>query len=344
MFWKKKAMLLVLVLVFAGSSAHAELIFGEPVNLGPTVNTSSDDGTPAISADGLELYFSSRRPGGSGSWDIWVMTRTTINDEWGKPTNLGLNSSFFDACPCPSADGLSLYFASGRSGGYGGYCDIWVTRRAAKSESWGEPVNLGATVNSSADEAFPVLSPDNLQLYFCEFFNFRPGGFGDSDLWMTKRPTVSDAWGLPVNLGPTINSSANEQSASISADGRVLFFNPDRSGGHGNSDIWLARWSTVHDDWGTPVNLGPVVNSSFRDEAPSISADGRTLYFHTNRSGGYGELDLWQLSIDPVVDFDGNRHVDCTDICDLVAHWGTDDSLYDIGPMPWGDGIVDEKD
>lgn len=74
---------------------------------------------------------------------------------------------------------------------------------------------------------------------------------------------------------------------------------------------------------------------------PRISLDGRTLYFVTRRDGIY---DNWQASIEPVCDFNGDDKVDVVDVAIMIEHWHTDDSLCDIGPMPWGDGFVDAQD
>ncbi|MBW2175139.1 MAG: hypothetical protein JRF64_11180, partial [Deltaproteobacteria bacterium] len=86
----------VAAIVLGDGRANANFTFGEPVNLGPTVNSSSDDGSLSISADGLELYFGSARPGGYGGRDLWMTTRETIDHGWGSPANLGptVNSSF----------------------------------------------------------------------------------------------------------------------------------------------------------------------------------------------------------------------------------------------------------
>ncbi|MFC1766443.1 hypothetical protein ACFL6U_30735, partial [Planctomycetota bacterium] len=343
MFGKQKTTLLVLVLAFAGSSVKADFVFGEPVMLGPSVNTSHGAFFTSISADGLELYFCSDRPGGSGDSDVWVTIRATKDETWGEPTNLGsqVNSSTFDGSPSLSGDGLTLYFDSLRGGGHGNG-DIWVTRRATKSGAWGSAVNLGPPVNTSGDEGFPVISSDGLELYFGDFSPVLPGGVGKRDLWMSQRPTVSDPWDPPQNLGPTINSTDHDEMPGMSADGLILLVTARRPGGYGGRDIWFARRASINDPWTELVNAGPSINTSRYDQSATISADGSTLYFSSNRSGS--SLNLWQASINPLVDFNGDRQVDCIDICDLVAQWGTDNSLYDIGPMPWGDGIVDEKD
>ena len=222
--------------------------WGAPVNLGLTVNTSQDDICAAISADGLELYFGSNRPGGCGSYDIWVTRRPTKVDGWGSPVNLGppVNTSALEGSACISSDGLELHFDVGatRSGGYGSD-DILVSRRATKDEPWGEPMNLGPIVNSPASECYPFLSPNGLWLFFSEAAAgapLRPGGFGNVDMWFTRRASVSTPWGTPVNLGPIVNTSSIDGVPRISPDGSILYFVSTRPGGLGGEfgDIWQA--------------------------------------------------------------------------------------------------------
>ena len=339
----------ILILAFAaavilsgGGSAKADFTFGTPTNLGPIVNSSYMDAVPCISLDGLTLYFGSQRPGGFGSDDIWVATRETTNDEWGTPVNLGspVNNSSPDWGQSLSADGLSLYFNSNRSGGFGRN-DLWITTRPTKEDPWGTPVNLGSTVNTSYRESQPSISADDLSLFF---ESQRPGGYGGYDLWVTTRETTEDDWATPVNLGPTINSSDSDSWPSFSTDGRVFFFISNRPGGSGNYDLYITSRATTDDDWGTPVNLGPSVNSSYVDSSPSISADGSTLYFTSKRPGGFGEHDIWEVPILPVVDFNGDGIVDAADMCIMIDYWGTDEPSCDIGPTPLGDGIVDVQD
>ena len=349
MFRNNKIILLVLALLTAPATniANADFTFGTPVNLGPVVNTSASDVTPNTSTDGLSLFFSSDRPGGYGDRDIWVTTRATTNDDWGIPVNLGptINSSSRDSAPSISVDGLSLFFDSVLPGGYGD-TDIWVSTRPTLSDPWGEPENLGPIVNSPYRDSGPSISYDGLELYFGDIGvgPFRPGGYGGGDLWVTKRATTNDEWSDPVNLGPNVNTSTFDAAVNISADGLVLFFMSRRDGGYGGLDIWLTRRATKDDPWGIPVNLGPPVNTSDNDVHPSISADGSTFYFASNRSGGSGGSDLCQVSIEPIVDLNADRIVDSADMCIIVDNWGTDEPLCDIGPMPWGDGIVDVED
>ena len=268
-----------------------------PTNLGPTVNSSVMDSTPGISADGLSLYFSSTRFGG---WaDLWATTRATVSDPWDPPVKLGpmVSSSYTDDTPSISDDGLTLYFSSFRPGGHDNM-DIWRATRETTDDQWGAPVNLGPTINSSSFDWSPSISADGLLLVFS---SNRPDGVGKTDLWMMRRSTTDDPWSEPVNLGPPVNSPDIEATPSISADGLLLFFQSNRTGGYGGQvDIWVVRRKTTDDPWSEPVNLGPVINTWGFDGTPSISADGSTLYFASNRPGGHGDEDLWQVSITPV--------------------------------------------
>ena len=330
--------------------SNADFTIGEPINLGFPVNRYSNEQAPSISADGLELYFSDHglsplRPGGHGGGDLWVTTRPTKDDPWGVPVNLGpvVNSSDNDELPCISADGLSLYFGSSRDGGLGSE-DLWVTTRQTKDSPWNTPVNLGSTVNSRYSEWAPNISTDGLILYFSDYMNYRPGEYGNWDIYMTTRSTISDPWGVPINMGPNVNSSGRDASPNISADGLAMFFESSGSGGFGSQDIWMSIRKTRDSDWEPSFNLGPNINTSRFDAMPSISFDGSTLYFCSDRTGGFGDVDLWQASIEPVVDFNRDDVIDLQDIIIMTEHWGQDYSMCDIGPMPWGDGIVDIRD
>jgi hypothetical protein len=106
----------------------------------------------------------------------------------------------------------------------------------------------------------------------------------------------------------------------------------------------MSRRSTINDLWEPAINLGSVVNGSTSENGPCLSTDGSMLYFSSDRSGGFGTFDMWQVSIEPVVDFNGDEAVDQEDMRIMVEHWGEDYSLCDIGPMPWGDGVVDVED
>ena len=135
---------LAVLVAIGGASAKADFTFGEPVNLGPTINSPSGGCWVCISSDGLELYYGSARLGSLGSIDIWVARRASVSDSCQTPTNPGppLNNSGGRNFPCClSVDGLELYIVScNRSGGYGGY-DLWVARRETEDDDWQQPTN-----------------------------------------------------------------------------------------------------------------------------------------------------------------------------------------------------------
>jgi predicted secreted protein len=334
-------LVLALALGLATEIANADFTFGEPTNLGPVVNSPYDDGSPDISADGLTLYFDSLRPDGAGSWDIWLTRRETVDAEWGPSEPLGpsINSGYGESGPCISADGLTLYFASNRPGGKDDY-DIWVTKRQSVQEPWGEPVNLGPTVNSWAYDNHPSVSADGLCLYFDSRRPNTSGSLGNNDLYVTKRASLADDWGVPTNLGPAINTDQIQYSPNILPDGLTLFFDSRIT----DRDLWMTTRKSTDDDWTPAVSLGPPMNTQYIDTDPSMWVDGCILYFVSTRPGGTGRFDIWQASVEPVVDLNGDGIVDAADMCIMVDHWGTDEPLCDIGPMPWGDGIVDVQD
>ena len=155
-------------------------------------------------------------------------------------------------------------------------------------------MNIGAPVNTAYWDQAPSISADGLSLYF----SIWPGGSSDDDLWVATRPSVSDPWRSPVNLGATVNTSSYDWAPGISADGLTLYFSSYRPGGSGGDDLWLTSRATKNDPWGSPVNLGAPINSSLEECFPGVSADGRMLFFSDHmlgpwRPGGYGGQDLW---------------------------------------------------
>ncbi len=342
----KMVVILVLALGLIASVANADFVWGTAVNLGPSVNSSSNDAGPSISTDGLILYFSSNRSGGSGGYDLWFTTRVTINDDWGPAVNLGQppNSQYSYWEPSISSDGLTLYFSDSHSptfgnrlpGGLGGQGDIWMVTRASVNGAWGETINLGPAVNSQ-HAIHPSISSDSLSLYFQ---THRSGALGHCDIMVATRKSMFDPFGDPVFL-KKVNNSGADWTPDISADDLTLFFmrNP------GTTEIWASKRRTTDDDFGAPIRLPRQVNiPGYDDGLPHLSADGSTLYFMSSRPGGFGGWDLWQAPITPIVDFNGDNIVDSVDMCIMVDYWQTDESLCDIGPPPFGDGIVDVQD
>ncbi|HXH07402.1 MAG TPA: hypothetical protein VNI83_12535 [Vicinamibacterales bacterium] len=126
----------------------------------------------------------------------------------------------------------------------------------------------------------------------------RPGGLGGLDIWVAQRDTLDSPWGPPVNLGPTINSSAADHCPLLTPDSHHLIFVSTRPGGFGGNDLYIAWRRDARDDfaWGSPVNLGATINSPFTDFTPGFFEEeggSQILYFASNRPGGFGGQDVY---------------------------------------------------
>ena len=151
--------------------------------------------------------------------------------------------------------------------------------------------NLGENINTEADEYAPAITGNGKILYFT---STRPNRFsekpGDEDIWYSVKE--SNDWGPAKNLGFPINDKGNQATTAIQPDGQYVYFAlPERVDGVGNFDLYYSRLEGIR--WSDPKNLGPVVNSAYWDHNPTISSDGRTLIFASNRPGGFGNSDLW---------------------------------------------------
>ena len=211
--------------------------------------------------------------------------------EWSEPENLGavVNTSGRDIMPALSADGRALYFVSDREGGFGGN-DIWVTQKTHDGE-WGGPVNLGELVNSTAEENNPALSTDGRLLFFD---SNRPGGYGRLDVYVARRadPAVQMGWSSPINLGSQVNSDLADRApdyvAAAPGAPAMLYF--ARGIGLQRSDLYVSPITHDGDALGPPVPIAELNRAGVVTDAPSLSADGREIFFWSNREGG---AELW---------------------------------------------------
>ncbi len=197
------------------------------------VNTSENEGAQNISPDGQWLVFTGcNRRDGFGSCDIYISYNTA--EGWSEAINLGgkINSPQWESQPCLSPDKRDLYFASKRTGGYGGI-DIYVSHLQPNGK-WGEPENLGAEVNTGGDESCPFIHADNQTLYYT---SNGLQGYGGNDLFYVRKGPGGD-WSKPVNLGYPINTTSDEGTLFIAADGKTAYYASDRSDSKGGLDIY----------------------------------------------------------------------------------------------------------
>lgn len=248
--------------------------FGVPVTLA-ALNSAAADDDPSLTGDQLEIYFASYRPGGPGPENLYRSTRSTTASEWSAPELVAeLNSTSYDCTPRVSLDGLSLRFASMRSGNF----ELYVSTRASRSSLWGPPA-LEPALASGADDYGGSLSESGLTL---AFYSDRGG---DHDLYLATRATLSSPWGAPVELSE-LSTAFEEGGPQLDATEKVIFFFSTRPGGKGDRDLWTATRASPTGLFGAPT---PIVELNTADEESDlwISPDLRTLYF-----GGRGTTDL----------------------------------------------------
>ncbi|MEX2232660.1 MAG: hypothetical protein WD824_10895 [Cyclobacteriaceae bacterium] len=276
--------------------------WSEPVNLGPDVNSSSEDFNPAISRDGLSLYLGSPRPAvGMVGPDLWVSRRTSVEMPWGPAQNLGSTvnmAAVADNGAALSIDGHRLFFHSNRLLGFGGN-DLYVSRRRDHRDDfgWEAPVNLGSAINSTANDVGPAYFEDQDGTVSLYFTSNRLGGPGATDVYASTLG-LDGSFGPPV-LVAELSSNSDEQRPAIRRDGLEIFLASNRPGTLGEMDIWVATRATTSDRWSTPQNLGSPVNTIHVDTQPSLSFDGTTLYFTSaNREGNIGgpRFDIWSTT------------------------------------------------
>jgi hypothetical protein len=277
--------------------------WSEPVNLGSVINSSDLDANASLSSDAHTLYFVSTRPGGFGGNDIWMSHRQCLPCDWEAPVNLGapVNTNAGEAAPTTSDNGRMLFFFSGRPGGFGN-TDIYVSHRVntgAAGDVWGPPVNLGSDVNSAGAEngsyyVHEAGEPDA----FLYFNRTTPGG--SLDVYRVSLSNDGAPLGPAVLVPELSDPTGADQKVAVRTDGLELLLSTIRAGGFGNFDIWSFTRQTVQAPWGTPVHLDAPINTPNIDSQPSLSRDGQTLIFTSNRTGGQGQQDLWMATRTPI--------------------------------------------
>jgi hypothetical protein len=215
--------------------------WGTPKSLGPTLNTSGYDHLPFITPDGHTMIFTSDRAGGAGFNDLYMTFRRNAADDfaWEPPVRIEeLSSSRDDYGPWgfrdPSTGRLTLYFASDRPGGPGGY-DIYSTTLQADGK-FSVPVVV-PELSTSVNDVMPTIREDGLELFLT---SNRAGGLGNVDMWTATRASTSEPWSVPVNVGGPVNTTAGEQRAGLFSNATELHFFSARPGGLGGSDLYRA--------------------------------------------------------------------------------------------------------
>ncbi len=200
------------------------------------------------------------------------------------PRNLGdqINSADLEYFPSLTIDGKKMIFTRRIKNDEDFYESDWV------NSAWTMAKPIGGKVNTDLNEGAQNISQDGTLLVFtgCNY----PEGEGSCDLYYSVR--TNTGWSEALNLGPVVNTDFWESSPSLSPDKKDLYFSSNRPDGYGGKDIWVSH-RNANGKWGSPVNLGPEVNTKGDEGCPFIHADNRTLYFNSNGHMGYGNTDLF---------------------------------------------------
>lgn len=203
-------------------------------NLGPVVNTKYHDSNLGFSPDGKTLYIYSDE----GNGDIYY-TNNLSEDTWSEPVALSGNinsSGYNEKSVSQSADGNTLFFASNRPGGFGGF-DIYFSTKNKKGE-WGASKNLGKVINTEGDEDGPFIQFDGKTLYFSSTGHEGMGGF---DIYKSVYDSASNEWSNPENLGYPLNSPDDDIYFVMTKDGKTGYYATVREEGMGYNDIYKVK-------------------------------------------------------------------------------------------------------
>lgn len=203
--------------------------------------------------------------------------------------NIGkaINSSFHEYSPLVSADGNTMIFTSNRptegASALSTFEDIYISKKV--DGEWTKPTKISPNINIEFNDAAASLSPDGktLVLYY---------EYGGGDIYVSK--SEGEGWTKPIALNKNVNGPMSwETSAFLTDDGKHLYFSSNREGGFGNLDIYVSEMEQTG-DWGKANNLGPVINTTGREDSPALDPDGSTLYFSSDGHPSMGGTDIFK--------------------------------------------------
>ena len=297
-----KKNLLILIFLFSGfivcaqkkktPVAKNDSVKIEIVKLDNAINSEFSDYAPVITADGQQMFFTSRRPftdkekkkNKEAKENIYVATLKK-DGKWGKAVALppivnypGSHSSNIAI----SNDGQRLLIYRDYRTGNGDIFECLL-----KGKEWTAPASLGEPINSEFYETSASISPDGRTIYFV---SNRPGGSGGRDIWKcTKSP--EGVWGDAKNLGNIINTAEDDEAVYIHPDGKTLYFSSKGHNSKGGYDIYKSEF--VKEKWSKPTNLGSPINSINDDFCFVMAANGKTAYY---TSASDGTRNIYQVN------------------------------------------------
>ena len=276
------------------------------VNLGDSVNSEYPDYAPVISVDETTLIFTTHRKGGTTDEltednqyyeDIYISTKNK-NGEWGKAHAIGsnINTASHEASIGLSADGQQLFIYRSTFDKKDNASSGDIYKSDLNGDVWTVPQKLGSDINTPDSwETSAALSADNQTLYFV---SDRKGGIGGRDIYFcVKLP--NGEWSKAQNIEAPINTDQDEDSPFIHPGGKELFFASKGHKSMGGFDIFVSTKAEEEGvtRWSEPTNIGYPINTTDDDVFFVTSTDGKRGYYSSFQDGGYGEKDIYQISL-----------------------------------------------
>ncbi|MDO9184737.1 MAG: OmpA family protein [Bacteroidia bacterium] len=277
------------------SAPQTDSIKVEIKNIGDQVNSPFIDYAPLISADGSIMVFTSRKPLIANK--IKNLKDHIFYSNFDKEKMKWSNAiPFSDTINVPNQNNsaisilnngqqMLIYRDDLNTNG-----DIYESH--LEGTSWTEPVNMGEPINSADKEPSACISPDGRTIYFV---SDREGGLGGFDIWYSIKDST-EKWGEAKNIGAPINSMEDEDGLFIHSDGKTLFFSSKGHNSMGGYDVFMSVLDNTTKVASSPKNLGPSINTSGDDLYFVMEANGKTGYYSSNRLGGFGEKDIYQIT------------------------------------------------
>ena len=249
----------------------------KPVLFAPgIVSTGSREWSSSFTPDGKFYCF-----GLSGPPKNAILFMKEKDGLWTEPTAAPFSGTYSEYDFNLTPDGSKLLYTSHRPpsgiGAEKSDSDIWMVERTASG--WGEPRPLGSPINTDNRELYPSMTHDGT-LYF---FSNRPGGRGGSDVYRAR--FVDGKFTEPENLGDGINTEENESDPFVAADESFIIVTSSRPGGFGRGDLYVS-FRGEDGSWGTLINLGETINTADTEFCPSITPDGKYIFFTSTRAPG----------------------------------------------------------
>ncbi|MDB4534722.1 hypothetical protein N9242_07610, partial [Vicingaceae bacterium] len=267
-------------------------------NMGSLINSSFPDYSPVLSIDESTIYFTSRRLrkdssnyyskdefDGQHYEDIYVSYN--YDGVWSEPELINISTEDHDAVVNISTDGQTLFVYKDDLG------DGNIYTSTLDGEQWSSLVKLGSDINEKSRETHAHTTPDGNTLFFV---SDRDGGLGGQDIYICKK-LPNGQWAKAQNLGEIINTPYDEDGIFIHPDGKTMYFSSNGHSSIGGYDIFS---SSIDENgvWSKPENLGYPVNSTDDDVFFVTSADGKRGYYSSFKGNGYGEKDIYQISLE----------------------------------------------